>query len=161
MADLDPSTPPPDEPNRDVRLRHVRWGWWLLASYIILGSVLEALHGFKVGGYLDVTNHTRRLMWTLAGAHGTLLGLLNVAFAFTLGVTPLAPPRRRLASRCLLSASVLLPLGFFLAGIDIYAGDPGFGIVFAGLGGLLLVVAVLAIATGSRPGTPPSRDPLP
>ena len=46
-----------------------------------LGLLLESLHGFKVRAYLDVTNETRRLMWTLAHAHGTVLGLGLLALA--------------------------------------------------------------------------------
>jgi hypothetical protein len=63
--------------------RHLRFGWWTLLVFLTMGLVLEILHGFKAEAYLKVSNETRRLMWTLAHAHGTLLGLVNIAFAMT------------------------------------------------------------------------------
>jgi hypothetical protein len=59
--------------------RNLRFGWWSLLVFLSLGAVLEALHGFKIGWYVDVGNETRRLMFTLAQAHGTLLALVNIA----------------------------------------------------------------------------------
>jgi hypothetical protein len=86
-------------------------------------------------------------MFTLAHAHGTLLGLLNLAFAFSLThLTAWDPSRRSLAANCLLSASVLIPAGFFLGGVSIYAGDPGLGIILVPIGALLLFIAVLLTA---------------
>ena len=57
--------------------RHLRFGWWTLLLFLSLGLVLEALHAFKASGYLSVAHETRRLMWTLAHAHGTLLGIID------------------------------------------------------------------------------------
>lgn len=129
--------------------RHLRFGWWALGVFLTMGLVLEGLHGFKVGWYLNVSNETRRLMLTLGHAHGTLLALVNVAFSLTL---PLAPgwdaKRRRLASSCLLGASVLMPAGFLLGGIFIHAGDPGLGILLLPPGALLLLTAVYLTARG-------------
>jgi hypothetical protein len=51
-----------------------------------------------------------------------------------------------MASRCLLGATVLLPLGFFWGGFVFYAGDPGLFIVLVPIGALLLFAAVLMIA---------------
>ena len=68
--------------------RHLRFGWWSLLGFLILGLALELLRGFKVGLYLDVPNETRRLMWTLAHAHGALLGLVHIAFAVSLTHLP-------------------------------------------------------------------------
>src|SRR5438093_211298 len=82
--------------------------------------------GFQVGLYLNVSNETRRLMWTLAHMHGTLLSLVHVGFAATLHlVRGWKPGTRSLASACLMSATLLIPPGFFLGGVVIYAGDPG------------------------------------
>ncbi len=78
-----------------IRL-HLRFGWAALLAFLALGLVLEALHGFKVGWYLDVASSTRRLLFTLAHAHGTLLALVNIAYALTLRASPpaAAAPRR-------------------------------------------------------------------
>ena len=62
-------------------IRHLRFGWWALTVYVCLGIVLETMHGFKIGWYLDVGNETRRLMFTLGHFHGTMLALVNVALA--------------------------------------------------------------------------------
>jgi len=68
--------------------RHLRFGWWSLLVFLTLGIALDAMHGFKLGWYLDTVNETRRLMFTLAHAHGTLLGLIHLGFAATLRALP-------------------------------------------------------------------------
>ena len=133
--------------------RHLRVGWWALFVFLCAGLVLEALHGFKAGVYLDVSQQTRRLMWTLGHAHGTLLGLVNLAFAATLRWLPeWSGAARGQASAWLLGATIALPGGFVLGGFGVYAGDPGLGIVLAGLGGLMLAVAVLLTALAAARG---------
>ncbi len=143
-------TAAPPEPTPDVmdatRL-HLRVGWWSLLVFLTLGLVLEALSGFKVGLYLDVSNSTRRLMWTLAHAHGTLLSVLNLVFALSLRLAPdWKESRRATASRSLLGALALMPLGFFLGGARIHGGDPGLGVLLVPPGAFLLFVAVLLTA---------------
>jgi hypothetical protein len=138
-------------PSADLVFRHLRTGWWSLLLFLTVGLFLEALHAFKVGAYLNVTNETRRLMWTLAHAHGTLLGLVNLGFASTLHLLPAWPESpKRFASVSLLAATGLMPVGFFLGGLFIYSGDPGLGIVLVPLGGALLFVAVLLTALALR-----------
>lgn len=128
--------------------RHLRFGWWSLLVFLTLGLVLEALHGFKIDLYLNVANETRRLMWTLAHAHGTLLSVVNIAFGLTLAIRQAPLARGMLVSRLLIAASILLPGGFFLGGLVIYAGDPGLGVLLVPLAGALLFAAVLLIARG-------------
>ena len=57
--------------------RHLRLGWWGLLLFLSMGGALELLHALKVGFYLDVSNETRRMLWTLSHAHGTLLAMLH------------------------------------------------------------------------------------
>jgi hypothetical protein len=129
---------------------HLRFGWWTLLVFLTLGLTLEALHGFKVSLYLNVSNETRRLMWTLAHAHGTLLGLVNLGFAFTVRLLPeWAARERAIASVCLRGSTWLMPAGFFFGGVFIYSGDPGLGILLVPIGGLLLLVAVVLTAWGA------------
>ncbi len=124
--------------------RHLRLGWLSILVFLSLGLALEALHGFKVDWYLNVANETRRFMWTLAHAHGTLLGLMHVAYAFTLRELELeSQPGARIDSACLSAATVLLPGGFFLGGVMVYGGDPGVGILLVPVGALLLVAAAV------------------
>lgn len=117
---------------------HLRFGWRSLLVFLSLGLGLELLHGFKLGWYLDVGNEMRRLMLTLAHAHGTLLALVNIAAGLTLravkGFTLSAS-----ASWSLRAAGLLLPLGFLLGGLKIYDGDPGIGVIFVPVGALLLL----------------------
>jgi hypothetical protein len=130
---------------------HLRFGWFSLLVFLSLGIALETLHGFKVGWYLDVANETRRHLLTLAHAHGTLLALVHVAFGLsTASLAEWNGARRRLASRCLIAASVLVPGGFFLGGLIILDGDPGPGIALLPFGALLLLAAVGLTALGTR-----------
>ena len=131
----------------DYARRHVRFGWWSLAVFATLGLVLETLHGFKVPAYLDVSNDTRRLTWTLAHAHGTLLSVVHVVFGMSVRVFPeMGVGSRSAVSRFLIAASILLPGGFFLGGLGFYGGDPGVGILLVPVGAASLIVAVLALA---------------
>ena len=124
----DPTPTAADTATATYLRRHLRFGWWSLLCFLTLGIVLESLHGFKVGWYLDAAHSTRRLMWTLAHAHGVLLSLVHLAFAATLPHLAADTLRlARLASPSLMGASFLLPGGFFLGGVVIHGGDPGSG----------------------------------
>jgi hypothetical protein len=140
-------TPPPAKARFDVETlarKQLRFGWFALLVFLTLGFGLELLHAFKVGAYLDVSKSTRRLMWTLAHAHGTILSLVNIAFGASLHLLPTWEPRvRDFASACLLSATILIPGGFFLGGLYFYAGDPGIGIVLLPVGAIVLFIGVL------------------
>ena len=122
--------------------------------FALLGLTLETLHGFKVRAYLDVSNETRRLMWTLAHAHGTLLGVVNVLYGLTVAVFA-EWGADALASRGLMAAALLLPAGFFLGGVNPYGGDPGLGILLVPVGALVLIAALGRIVLGSK-AAPPS-----
>src|ERR671931_989136 len=63
--------------------RNLRFGWWSLLVFLSLGGALETLHGFKIGWYVGVGNEMRRLMFTLAHAHGTALALVNIVAGLT------------------------------------------------------------------------------
>lgn len=127
--------------------RHLRFGWWSLLVFVALGLTLEGLHGFKAAGYLDVSNGTRRLMWTLAHAHGAMLAIVHVLFGLAVRVTPEMGARRHpLVSRCLIGASVLLPGGFFLGGVVFYGGDPGLGVLLVPVGAVAMMLAVFFLA---------------
>ena len=128
---------------------HLRTGWIGLLVFLSLGILLESLHGLKLDLYLDVRNSTRRLMWTLAHAHGTLFSLIHVAFACSLSVLGSREGRTlpassiRTTSRFLTGAIVLLPLGFLLGGIWIFDGDPGPGILLVPVGAILMFIGVV------------------
>jgi hypothetical protein len=50
-----------------------------------------------------------------------------------------------LTSRLLHGATVLVPLGFFLGGVNTYEADPGFGILLVPAGALALLIALGSI----------------
>ena len=122
--------------------RHLRFGWAMIATFILLGLALETLHGFKIQWYLAMANETRRLLWTLAHAHGVLLGLLNIAYALCLRNFPVRGNRLEIVSGLMIAGSIGLPSGFLLGGIVVHGGDPNAFIVLAPIGGLLLAVGV-------------------
>jgi hypothetical protein len=136
---------------RDYARRHL--------FFTMLGLVLESLHGFKVPAYLDASNETRRLMWTLAHAHGTLLSLVHVIFGLSVRVAPEMSARSRpLISWCLIGASLLLPGGFFLGGVVFYGGDPGIAVLLVPVGAASMMIAVfllarMAASTGHESGS--------
>ena len=134
---------------RQLARRHYLIGWCGLLLFLSLGASLEALHGFKVGFYLDPDHRLRRELWTLAHAHGTLLALVQLAFAA--GVMHFGrwtEGHLKLASFFLLDALVLIPLGFFLGGLGHSEGDPSAAVLLVPFGALLLFVAV-ALIVGS------------
>jgi len=150
--------------------RHLMFGWWSILGFILVGISLEALHGLKMAWYLDPAFETRRLLFTLAHAHGVLLGLVNLGFAATLVALPARMERLRgTISPLLMGGSVVMPAGFLLGGISIYEGDPGLAIALVPLGATLLIAAVGMTAwsvsrpssatDSSRAGRPPSSPP--
>ena len=138
-----------NEEQRALVQRHLRFGWWSLALFLLVGAALEILHGLKLGYYVDASNSTRRLLWTLAHAHGALLGLIHLGFAATLGLgIALSQRSARWASAGLSSASVLLPGGFALGGWFAVAGDPGLGVLLVPVGAAALLISVVLIGLG-------------
>jgi len=125
--------------------RNLRFGWWSLVIFLSLGGALEALHGFKIGWYVDVGNDVRRLMFTLAHAHGTALAVVNIAAGLTARHFKDFDFRPRV-SMSLIWAGILFPVGFFLGGVVTYGGDPGLGIWLVPVAAILLFYAVFSIA---------------
>jgi len=118
-----------------------------------LGLLLETLQGFKVGAYLDVSNETRRMLWRLAHAHGTLLGVVHVLFGLMMRTEADRPlPKAHLVSQTLTLASLLVPSGFFLGGFGFVGGDPGLAVLLVPIGAVLLIAALflLGASVGSE-----------
>ncbi|HET8940201.1 MAG TPA: hypothetical protein VFN67_42460 [Polyangiales bacterium] len=135
-------------PESAQRVRHhMRWGWHGLLIFGALGTLLEIMHAWKHPAYLGVGNEMRRLMWTLAHAHGIGLSLLHIAYAATLAImfSDLRPRLQR-ASRLLDASTLLMPLGFFLGGAAPYKTDPGIGVVLVPIGAVLFLTAVFFTA---------------
>src|SRR5262249_52504775 len=127
--------------------RHLWVGWAAVALFGSVGVVLEILHAVKLPFYLGASSETRRLLLRLGHAHGTLLGLVNIALAATLHRMPArSPGAQAVASYALLAATVLLPAGFFLGGAFAADADPGAGVLLVPVGALLLVMALVLLA---------------
>ena len=84
-----------------------------LAVWIVFGLLIEGLIGFRSPVLLD--DSTRRDMFRLAHAHGTLLNLVLIAAAICARLDLIR--FGRVTSLGLRAAVVLLPGGFLLGGI--------------------------------------------
>ena len=152
-----PANPVPSATNSNAapeEQRHFKIGWWSLFVFVCLGIVLEGMLAFRVGWYMDVgDNETHRLMLRLGHAHGTLLSILNIAFAASLARLSLPAGARVLASRCLTAATLLVPGGFILGGLVTHGPEPGLGIVLLPVGAILLLFGIFQVArnTGKQP----------
>jgi hypothetical protein len=111
--------------------------------FVVLGTALELLHAVKAPLFLDVGKETTRLLLRLAHAHGTLIALVNVAYALTLRARPTSA--NSVAGTALLASLVLLPGGFFLGGLGAAGGDPGLGVLLVPPGALALFVGAALI----------------
>jgi hypothetical protein len=126
----------------------LRQGWIGVACWMAVGLLLEGLLGYKAPSYLN--DAQRRELFRLAHTHGTLLSAVLILAALTgarFGALP------RLAQVCLRIGSVMMPLGFLLAGMWHPEGDPGLAIWIVPPAALLMIFGVVAIALnlkGSR-----------
>lgn len=147
-----PPTPPAPRTSANIWKRHaaqgrgqIRVGCYALLIFITLGFALEFFHAFRFGYYLSDEFEPRRMMWTLAHAHGSLVALISIAVGSAW--PQLSPaPRLHTAALCLRGAMIALPGGFFLGGLWVIPPDPGIGIILVPIGGLLLIVAITLIA---------------
>lgn len=126
-----------------AKVRLLRSGWLGVLVYLLAGLGLEVLHGWKAPWYLDVGQSSRRLMWTLAHTHGTLFSLVAVVAAVSL------PWGRAGAAKVagwvvwgMLGGQVLMPLGFFLGGLWLQAGEPGAGVFLVPIGAVMMFIGV-------------------
>lgn len=159
MLDLSETSVPSQSTTEWYVRLHTSFGWWSLLLFLSLGIFLEALHGFKVDWYLDVGNESRRLLWRLAHAHGTFLGLVHIAFTVAVRNSPAENLLwRTIASRCLIGASIAVPGGFFLGGLTAIQGDPGLGILVLPLGAAMLWTGVLVTALRWPAGKTAKQD---
>ena len=132
------SSQPPGEKNVISSLMFQ--GWAGIAVWMALGLLLEGLLGYKSPLYLF--DQQRRELFRLAHSHGVLLNLLLLGAALSGRYT--TPPQ--IANLALRVGSVLMPLGFLLAGVWHPEGDPGLAIWIVPPGALLLIFGTVATA---------------
>ncbi len=133
--------------NQRYQMRHLRVGWAALLLFATMGTVLETLHALKLPWYLGVDSESRRLLWTLAHAHGAALGLVNLALAAVCHRLPRPLPRA--ASASLIAGTVLVPGGFFAGGLFVHGGDPGLGAILIPPGAILVLISLALILRAS------------
>lgn len=119
----------------------IRQGWISLAAWIVFGLLIEGLIGFRSPVLLD--DSTRRDMFRLAHAHGTLLNLVLIVAAICARLDLIR--FGRVTSLGLRAAVVLLPGGFLLGGIWHFKDDPGVAIFLVPVGAVLLLMTALQI----------------
>ena len=122
--------------------RMIFQGWVSIALWMSVGLLLEGLLGYKIPAYLS--DPQRRELFRLAHTHGTFLGLVLVAAALCAARTGVNPPR--IARMALRVGSILMPVGFLLAGIWHPEGDPGPAIWIVPPAALMLIFGAIAIA---------------
>jgi hypothetical protein len=123
---------------------HLRASIVLVACFLASGLWLEAMYGLRAEGWVD--DPLRREFLRLGHAHGGLLGLLNVALAWTLERlrTPTAWARKiRVAA---LLGAALVGLGFMFGGLLHGPTDPGLPVLAVPAGAMLLLCALIATA---------------
>jgi hypothetical protein len=131
----------------------LRQGWIGVACWMTIGLLLEGLLGYKAPGYLN--DPQRRELFRLAHTHGTLLGAVLILAALTGRHFGVAPWQAQLALQV---GSVLMPVGFLLAGIWHPEGDPGLSIWLVPPGALLMIFGVVAVALSLFPAGKPNAE---
>ena len=132
----EPPAAPIDRAARSLVLQ----GWLSIALWMTLGLLLEGLPA-----YLD--DAQRRELFRLAHAHGVMLGLLLLLAAWC--ADRFGSPGRA-ALLALRLGALLMPLGFFLAGLHHPEGDPGIAIWLAPPGAVLILFAAVSMALAAR-----------
>ena len=131
-------------------------GWLSVAIWMGVGLLLEGLLGYKIPAYLQ--DETRRELFRLAHAHGTLLGLVLIAAA--LCARGFEVELSRAAQLALRAGSALMPVGFLVAGVWHPEGDPGLAIWLVPPGAVLVIfgAAAMALACGAKKRSSAGRE---
>ncbi|MDQ3037975.1 MAG: hypothetical protein M3Y87_36610 [Myxococcota bacterium] len=120
-----------------------RFGWTALLGWAVLGLALEAMHGWKIGGYLD--DALARELLVLGHAHG--VGLALVVLVFGEAAVPLFGERDDGgASLALRIGAIVVPAAFALSAIDHPEGDPNLLVWLVPLGALAVIAALARTA---------------
>lgn len=118
--------------------------WASVAVWMSFGLLVEGLLGFRNPTMFG--DETRREMFRLAHAHGTLLSLMLLGVVFTINKIENVP---NFAVWSLRIGTVLMPVGFLLAGIQHFPNEPGLGIWLVPPAALLIIFGAITIAFAS------------
>lgn len=117
-------------------------GWVSLAVWMTFGLLLEGLLGYKIPDYLQ--DLQRRELFRLAHTHGTVLSIVLILAAISCKTFEIA--LHRTANLALRIGTILMPLGFLLAGIRHTESDPGLTIWLVPPAALLNIFGVISLA---------------
>lgn len=126
----------------------LRQGWTTLAFWMTFGLLLEGLLGYKIPTYLN--NPTRRELFRLAHTHGAVLSLVLIAAAICFRQRIIQT--QNFVQWALRIGTVLMPVGFLLAGIWPYEGDPGLTIWLVPPSALLIIFGIVCIVLSINKG---------
>ena len=88
-----------------------------LALCALFGVGLEMMLAYKSELLMGPQNETRRLLFRLAHAHGSILSLFTLSWLSL--ASRLNAPRQPLIARLYLSSALLMGIGFFFSGLII------------------------------------------
>ncbi|AVT34577.1 MULTISPECIES: hypothetical protein [unclassified Plantactinospora] len=100
----------------------------------------------RIPGYLD--NPVRRALWTAGHAHAGVLVLFALVALLYLDRADYGEGMRTLIRVLLVSAPILMPIGFFLSVVRPSDTRPNKLIWLVGVGGLSLTVGTLLLGVG-------------
>ena len=121
-------------------------GWLGIAIWMSFGVLLEGFLGYKIPGYLN--DPQRRELFRLAHTHGTLLSFVLIIAALCAKHFAVEIPAA--ARAALRAGTILMPVGFFLAGVSHSEGDPGLAIWLVPPAALLVIFGAIFIALAIR-----------
>ncbi len=113
-----------------------------LAVWMTFGLLLEGLLGYKIPAYLN--DNLRRELFRLAHTHGALLSIVLIVITVCANAGFIRP--NTYAENALRIGSVMMPLGFLLGGIWHFESDPGYLILLAPLGGVIMIFGIVSCA---------------
>ena len=117
-------------------------GWASLAVWMSFGLLLEGLLGYKIPDYLQ--DLQRRELFRLAHTHGTVLSIVLILAAISCRTFEIAI--HRAVNLGLRIGTILMPLGFLLAGIRHTESDPGLAIWLVPPAALLNIFGIISMA---------------
>lgn len=115
-------------------------GLIMLACWMTFGLLLEGFLGYKIPAYLN--DNIRRELFRLAHTHGSLLSIVLIVIALCTKADFIKP--NFYAQNALRIGSVMMPIGFLLGGVWHFESDPGYAIILAPLGGILVIFGIVS-----------------
>jgi hypothetical protein len=111
-----------------------------LAFWMTFGLLLEGFLGYKIPAYLN--DDIRRELFRLAHTHGALFSIVLIVIALCTKADFIKP--NSYAQNALRIGSVMMPTGFLLGGVWHFESDPGYAIILAPVGGILVIFGIVS-----------------